>query len=238
MRISAVMPAYNEAANIEETVRYCFQVLNNIEGDAEVVVTNDGSKDETGAILDKLKGEFPGLVVLTNSPNQGYGAALTKAIESSSGELIITMDSDGQFDIADAIEAIETLPESIDVQAGYRKAKKDSLFKVLADRIMNRMIRVMFGVSFRDTNCALKVIRKESLDKFKLEARGFQLPTEIVLKANVLNLNVTEFPVNHRERPGGQSSLAPFKTGWNMFIFLWYLRRKFRLYKKGVLRSI
>ncbi|MCD4652407.1 glycosyltransferase family 2 protein [bacterium] len=238
MKISVVMPAYNEAANIENTVSYCFDVLTGLSDEVEVVVTNDGSKDETGTILGKLKSKYPGLVVLENNPNQGYGAALTKAFYASTGDVVVSLDSDGQFDIADTKEMLPLLTGDVDIVSGYRKAKKDSLFKIVADRIMNRMIRIMFGVSDKDTNCALKLYKGEVIRSMNLEARGFQLPTEIVLKAHATGLKVIEAPVNHQARPGGQSSLAPIKTGWSMFVFLLYLRRKISLYRSGVLRSL
>ncbi|HPQ41265.1 MAG TPA: glycosyltransferase family 2 protein [bacterium] len=238
MKISAVMPAYNEAETIEKTVRYCFRVLAEYAEDVEVVVTNDGSRDDTGRILERLTAEFPGLVVGHNSPNRGYGDAMTRAIEVSTGDIIVTIDSDGQFDIADIREMLPMLQDPCRIVTGYRRAKKDSFIKVVADRVMNRIIRIMFKVSFKDTNCALKIMNGPMIRSMILEARGFQLPTEIVLKADALGFTVTESPVNHYPREGGASSLAPFRTGWQMLTFLLYLRRKIRLYLKGVLRSL
>lgn len=238
MKISAVMPAYNEAENIESTVRTCFRVLGDLADDVEVVVTNDGSRDATGDILSRLKQEFPGLVVRQNSPNQGYGAAVWGAIQSTTGDFVVSLDSDGQFDISDTAALLSAMDADTSIVTGYRKAKKDSAFKVLADRIMNRIIRLMFRVDFKDTNCALKLYRGEVIRKMNLEARGFQLPTEIVLKCHALRIPIKEIPVNHTHRPGGQSSLAPFKTGWRMMIFLLFLRRKISLYNNGVLRSL
>lgn len=238
MKISAVMPAYNEADTIEKTIRYCFRELSRISDDVEVVVTNDGSSDNTAAILGTLQETFPGLVVEHNEPNQGYGAAMTRAIAASNGDRIVSIDSDGQFDIADVKDMIPLLEDDIRIVTGYRKAKQDSLFKVFADRIMNRIIRMMFKVSFKDTNCALKLMDGPFIRSMNLEARGFQLPTEIVLKAGALGHNIRECPVNHYPREGGASSLAPFRTGWQMLMFLCYLRRKIRLYKRGVLRSL
>jgi len=238
MKISVVMPAYNEAANIEETICKCFETLSLLTDDAEVVVTNDGSRDETGAVLAEMKTRYPRLVVIENNPNQGYGAALGRAIYSSTGDVVISLDSDGQFDISDTRDLLPLLKDDVDIVAGYRKAKKDSVFKVLADRIMNLMIRLMFNVRYKDTNCALKLYKGDVIRSMHLEARGFQLPTEIILKAHASGLNVIESPVNHQERSGGQSSLAPIKTGWQMFIFLLYLRRKIKLYRCGVLRSL
>ncbi|MBN1878568.1 glycosyltransferase family 2 protein [bacterium] len=238
MRLSVVMPAYNEAQNIEKMVRRCFDVISGLTSDVEVVVTNDGSKDRTGDILYALQTEYPGLKVETNHPNQGYGAALARAIRASTGDIVITIDSDGQFDISDVSEMLPRFTESTVVLSGYRKTKQDAWIKVIGDRIMNRLIRLMFGVSYRDTNCALKLLNGPVIRKMQFEASGFQLPTEIVLKAHALGLIVTETAVNHAVRSGGRSSLAPFRTAWQMLIFLIYLKRKIALYKQGVIRSL
>lgn len=238
MRISVVMPAYNEEKNIEPTVRYCFKILNSLTDNPEIVVTNDGSKDKTGEILENLQKEFTGLRVLTNHPNQGYGAALAAAIEASSGEIVIPIDSDGQFDLADAEQMLAEFGDDCDILTGYRKAKKDSFIKVVGDRIMNLLIRAMFGVCYKDTNCALKIMRGDMIRSMKLEARGFQLPTEIILKAHAEGWKIRETPVRHLERKEGASSLAPLKTAWLMLVFLFYLRKKIKLYEKSVIRSL
>jgi glycosyltransferase involved in cell wall biosynthesis len=238
MRISTVMPAYNEEQNIEQTVRYCFEVLRSITPDSEVVVCNDGSVDRTGTILASLQAEYKDLKVVTNNPNQGYGAAMANAIAASTGDIVVSIDSDGQFDIADLHHMLPLFTGNLDVLSGYRTSKKDTFIKVFADRTLNRMIRLMFGVKYKDTNCALKLYRGSMIRSLNLEARGFQLPTEIMLKAHALNYTIAETPVTHRERKGGASSLAPWKTATQMLRFLLYVRRKITLYRKGVLRSL
>ncbi len=238
MRISVVMPAYNEEDVIEATVRNCFTVFrqNNIIG--EVVVCNDGSRDRTPAILERLKDEFSALVVITHSPNQGYGAALADAIGASTGDLVVTIDSDGQFDIGELPELLGQMSDGTDILTGYRRAKRDSFIKVFADRVMNRMIRCAFGTPLKDTNCAFKVCRGDRIRAMPLEARGFQIPTEIVLKAPLLGFTVLEAPVTHSPRRGGRSSLATFRTALSMLKFLLYLRIKFGLFRQRVIRSL
>ena len=238
MRISVVMPAYNEEETIEKTVRLCFEVLSEFPGNHEVVVTNDGSKDGTGEVLERLCQEYPMLIVAQNNPNQGYGAALTKAMECSSGDVVASIDSDGQFDIRELGRLLNGFDGATDILTGYREAKQDSFVKVYGDRVMNFIIRLMFGVGFRDTNCAFKLYRGDVIRTMNLEARGFQIPTEIILKADVLKMRIKELPVSHRQRDGGQSALAPFKTAVSMLVFLLYLRFKISLYRRNIIRSL
>ncbi len=238
MQISVVMPAFNEEANIETTVRCCFEVVARYCDDPQVVVTDDGSTDNTPSRLLTLAQTFPGLIVETNRPNQGYGAALARAMKRSTGDIVVSLDSDGQFDIADLESLLPQFTDGIDILTGYRKQKKDSWIKVFGDRAMNRMIRLMFSIPFKDTNCALKLYRGDVIRKMHLEASGFQLPTEIVLKSYFLGLSVREAPVNHYPRKAGRSGLAIIRTSWKMFIFLLYLRLKIWLFQTGVIRSL
>ncbi len=238
MRISIVMPAYNEENNIKKTVSRCLDILSGIQGDHEVIIVNDGSRDDTGRILSEIVRDDNRVVVLENSPNQGYGAAMARAMMKSSGDIVVSIDSDGQFDIGDLPTLLPQFTSETDVLTGYRRMKKDTLFRVIGDRIMNLMIRCMFHVPFKDTNCALKLYRGSFLRSMNLEARGFQLPTEIVLKAHFMGKSVREAPVHHRLRAGGTSTLAPIKTAWQMFVFLLYLRIKASIYQHGIIGNL
>lgn len=238
MDISIVMPAYNEEDVIEETVRRCFAVLLQQGLDGEVIVCNDGSRDNTATILDHLKTEFASLVVVSHSPNQGYGASLADAIHASTGKIVVSIDSDGQFDITELPQLVAQFTDEVDVLTGYRRRKQDSFLKVFADRMMNLMIRCMFGTPLKDTNCAFKLYRGNVIRAMFLEARGFQIPTEIVLKLPVCGYVVREAPITHSPRMGGRSSLAPFKTAMSMMTFLIYLRIKIALFRQNVIRSL
>lgn len=230
------MPAYNEEDTIEGTIRHCFEVLKAIPGDHEIVVTNDGSKDRTLEILESFQKKHPSLSIVSYSPNEGYGAAMTHAIRQSRGQVVVSIDSDGQFDIAQLPGLLKQFDS--DILTGYRKSKQDSRARVYADRIMNLIIRMMFGIPFKDTNCAFKLYRGDAIRQMNLEACGFQLPTEIVLKASAMGWKVHEAPVDHHPRPAGKSALAPFRTAYHMLVFLWYLRLKIALFRMKALKKL
>ena len=98
---SIAAPAFNEEDNIENTVREWNTFIENNKINAEIVITNDGSKDRTKIILDQLKLEYPNLKIIHFETNVGYGRALLSSIQNSNGKFILTIDSDGQFDISD-----------------------------------------------------------------------------------------------------------------------------------------
>lgn len=236
--VSIVMPAFNEEDNIDETVRKCFSALREMGLNGEVVVTDDGSADGTVRILQSLSTEFAKLRIVVHSENQGYGAALRDAAAVAQGEYIATIDSDGQFDVFELPLLMEKHRKGYDVITGYRKKKKDSLFRIIADRGLNIIVRLLFGVRYRDTNCAFKLYGAGVLDKIEMEARSYQAPTEILLKLHELGYRIGQVGISHYSREKGMSALNPFITIYKMFIFLIYLRLKVYLYRRKIISHL
>lgn len=240
IRISVASPVYNEADTIEETVRGWVRFLDTLAVPYEIVLCNDGSRDGTGDILARLSGEFSNVRdVGEPDVNRGYGYAISLAIRECRGDYIITIDSDGQFQLEDLAGIINGLGDSApDGFVGYRVRKQDSLLRVAADRCLNLIVRVLFFVGMRDTNCALKMIRRDLLQKLRLESNGYPFPTEVNVKLHALGAKLTEFPVNHLERTGGQSKLKLWRTGFQMLWFLFYLRIRLRVWRKKIIREL
>lgn len=237
--LSVVMPAFNEEANIERTVRACHCALESSERNGEIVVTNDGSRDGTLQILTRLAVEFPNLLIVNHEKNLGYGAALNSAIRASSGEYIVTIDSDGQFDINELPRFLTSpLNNGTAVVAGFRKKKADTLFRVMANRGLNGLITILFGVRFKDINCAFRLYRGDVLRKIGIESRGYQAPSEIMIKLMNIGCGFKEVGVSHMAREGGQSALKPLKTITQMTAFLVYLKLKVFLFKRGMLNTL
>ncbi len=236
LRISVAAPCFNEAESIATVVAAWDDILSGIPRGSEIVLCNDGSSDGTAAILEQLCARYPRLRVVSFETNGGYGRALSAAIDATQGEYVVTIDSDGQFDLNDAIALLAELEDGdYDCVTGYRKAKQDSLFRVLADRGLNRLVRLMFGVRLRDTNCALKVAKGDVLRGLRIEARGYPTPTEILLRLHARGHRIGEAGVSHHERVGGASKLHPWRTAWAMFRFLLYLRRKLKLFRARII---
>jgi glycosyltransferase involved in cell wall biosynthesis len=237
--LSIVAPVFNEAEGIEQVVQYWVKVLQENEANAEIVLANDGSTDRTLEILENLSQKIPLLKVVSYTPNRGYGYALKTAIRASKGQWVITLDSDGQFDLADFPSLLKLQNEKqLDFVTGYRMKKKDNLFRVIADRSLNLIVRTMFSVSLKDTNCAMKLIRGDLARTLNIEARGYPTPTEITIKLITLGAKTAETGVHHSERLQGQSKLKFFRTSISFFRFLFYLRKKVRLYKAGILQTL
>ncbi|MEW6443421.1 MAG: glycosyltransferase family 2 protein [bacterium] len=235
LEVSIVMPAYNEEANIDRTVRECMDTLQTEGIPGEVIVTNDGSRDGTLKILERLKAEFGNFRYIDLKENCGYGGALKRAIDASTGRYVVTIDSDGQFDIRDMPRLLDKLREGHDCVTGYRKRKKDTLPRVVANWGYNFLVRALCGLSFTDAQCALKAYRGDVIRSLDLEARGFTFPTETLIKLQYSGRRIAELPIRHRHRHGGESKVRFLKTVRIMFVFLLYIRFKLALHRNRII---
>lgn len=237
--LSVVAPVYNEKDVIEEVVRYWFEVLKKNDISGEVVLGDGGSNDGTLEILQKLCKEYPNLIITHAPQPSGYGNALFSAIYASRGQYVVMLDSDGQFNLADFTSLLEKLQnDNLDTVTGYRIKKQDSFLRFFADRVLNVIVRVMFWINQKDTNCALKVFRGDIIRNVRIEARAWPTPTEIMIRLKAMGCKVGEVPVKHHRREGGETKLRVFKTGFEFFMFLIYMRLKLQLYRKMVINRI
>ncbi len=224
--LSITAPAYNERENIESMVTYWESVFARDGVQGEIVIGEDGSTDGTKDILRQLQERFENLLVVDHAVNRGYGYALGSAIARTSGEYVLTIDSDGQFDAGEYTLLLDEMDKGHDVVTGYRRGKQDVLLRVLADRVLNLIIRALFRLRLRDTNCALKLFKGDVARLLMIEARGYPTPTELLVRAQTLGYRIGEAGITHYPRAGGQSKLKALQTSWHMLLFLGYLKYK------------
>jgi len=237
-KISIVMPAYNEEKNIENTIRKCYDALKKIRLHGEIIVIDDGSKDKTGIILNQLKKEISNLRLILHKTNMGYGKSISDGIRAAKGHYVITLDSDGQFDIYELPLFLSKIKNGYDVVTGYRKRKKDTFLKVLANKVLNNIVKYLFKIKIKDVNCSFRIYKKDIFKKINMEASHFILPTEILIKANALSYKIAEIGVTHSYREKGKSSIKLFKNTVETLIFLLKLKRKINLYNKRFITSL
>ena len=235
--LSIAAPAYNERENIENVVRSWEAVFarDGIEG--EIIIGEDGSTDGTKDILVELQSALDNLVVVDHKTNRGYGSALSSAILRSRGTYVLTIDSDGQFDAGEYKLLLSEMGNGYDVVTGYRQGKEDVWLRVLADRVLNLIIRLLFRLPLRDTNCALKLFRGDIARSLTVEAQGYPTPTELLVRAQTLGFRIGEAGITHYKRVGGQSKLHALRTSWHMLLFLAYLKFKQILYRAEVINA-
>lgn len=228
-KISLVLPAHNEEPNIRAVVEEASQVLPTAFSDYEVIVVNDGSKDRTLEIAQELAVENPHVKVVNHPVNRGYGAALTSGFNAATGDFVMFMDSDRQFDIND-IHRLTPYVEDYDIVAGYRIKRNDPAHRLLNAKIFGLAVRLLFDIQMRDIDCAFKIMRAEVLRGINLESPGALINTEILAKAKVQGCNLTQVGVNHYARLAGEQSGASLKVVMRAFremVRLWWRMKSY-----------
>jgi dolichol-phosphate mannosyltransferase len=204
--LSLVMPAYNEAGNIERAVRAA-AAAGAQAGTYEVVVVDDGSRDQTGERLAALAAELgPRLRVVRHEKNRGYGAALRSGFAAAEGDLVFYTDSDNQFDLSELSSVIPLMREW-DAVLGYRIDRKDARRRLLTSWVFNRLSCTVFGLRVRDLNCSFKLFRREVLRALPLESDDFFIDTEMVVRLHRAGFRYVERGVTHLPRLSGHSTV-------------------------------
>jgi glycosyltransferase involved in cell wall biosynthesis len=202
---SLVLPAHNEAENIEPVVRRALEVLPLYFDTFEVIVVNDGSRDQTGEIIDRLAREDSRVRAIHHKKNRGYGGALTSGFEASTGDHVMFMDADRQFDIAD-IERLYPFISSHEIVAGFRMMRQDELHRRIFAEIFNLVARVLFGVHLRDIDCAFKIFDGDLIRSLQLSSPGALINTEIQAKARRQGAKLQQVGVRHFPRIAGEAT--------------------------------
>jgi glycosyltransferase involved in cell wall biosynthesis len=210
-RLSIVLPAYNEEANIERMVVRSTEVASRHCTDHEVIVVDDGSSDTTASIVDKLAADDPRIRLVRHAVNQGYGGALKSGFLAAKMDLVFFTDSDNQFDL-DELAVFIDLIQSVDVVAGYRIKRMDPFFRRLNARAWNYLVRALFYVPVRDIDCAFKLFRREVFDGLELTSVGAMVNTELMVKLGRSGYRVVEVGVNHFPRTAGKPQGASIKV--------------------------
>jgi glycosyltransferase involved in cell wall biosynthesis len=228
-KLSLVLPAHNEDPNIRTVVEEAAQVLPTAFTDYEVIVVNDGSKDRTLEIAQALSSENPHVRVVNHPVNQGYGAALTSGFNAATGDYIMFMDSDRQFDIND-IHRLTPFVGEYDIVAGYRIKRNDPAHRLLNAKIFGLAVTLLFNLGVRDIDCAFKIMRADVLKGINLESPGALINTEILSKARAQGRTLTQVGVNHYPRLEGEQSGANLRVVIRAFfeiIRLWWRMRSY-----------
>lgn len=210
LSISAVLPAYNEEAIIERTVRHVASVLARLTGEYEIIVSNDGSRDRTGEVLASLQASAPdlNLRVVTHPVNYGYGAALASGFDAALKDLVFLTDGDKQFDVAELSSFLPAMDSQTDLVIGWRRNRADPAMRKLNAAGWKLLVNTLFGYTARDVDCAFKLFRRRVWESMTVHARGATFSAEFLIKARRLGFRVTELPVSHFPRTAGSPTGA------------------------------
>lgn len=223
--LSVFFPCYNEEANVENMVRKAQQILPELAEKWEIIPVNDGSKDKTGEIINRLAQEDPNVHPVHHEKNQGYGGAVISGYNASKYDLVFFTDGDLQFDLREMPLLIEKLDEG-DLILGFRKNRRDPWHRKLNAYLWGSLVKTLFGFKVKDVDCAFKLIKRRVIDKVQLSAGGAMVSTELLARANRAGFRFVEVGVTHYPRVAG------IQTGANLKVILRAFRELFKLYSK------
>jgi glycosyltransferase involved in cell wall biosynthesis len=237
LRLSVAAPAYNEAEGIEAVIAEWHGFLSAAPevAEFEIVICNDGSKDRTGDILDRLTLNYPQLVPVHFQKNQGAAAALTAAIAATKGDWVLLMDSDGQFPIAALPDMLAALRRSQSRAAIGIRQKKDVPFARFGSWASGCICNLVHGSRLADFNSAFKLVWGPSLRNLGLEAKGMNYSTEVTSRLLERGIVPVEVAIEHRPRLTGTSSMKLVRGALHRFLFVTYIALRQLLLKLGIL---
>ncbi len=229
--LSVFYPAYNEGERIAKTIENTFVHLPKVATKYEVVVVNDGSKDDTEQVVNKLMKKYKELKIVTHNPNRGYGEALKTGFANSKYEWVVFTDSDGQFDFGEITNFIDTQKKTgADLVIGYYKDRAVPFYRKFNSYMWQLIVYILFGLKVRDIDCAFKLINQRVIKAISpLESgRGAFISSEFLIKAQKKGFKIVEIPITHYPRVGGQGTGANLDVIMQSFVDLFSLWKKLK----------
>lgn len=205
MKISIVIPCYNEQDTIANALVDCFSSYPN----AEVIVVNDASTDKTLDILKKIQKRHPKLKIVTNRKNSGHAYSLIKGLKKATGDYVIYIDADNQIHLSDFCFDLV----NFDLLSGYRVDRQDKTFRKIVSFILKTVILFRHGYLIKDANCPFKIFKRNALIALLLQLPENSIVPSISMEILSCRMNIVtvDIPVKHypyiKERTGSLQSI-------------------------------
>lgn len=224
--LSVFLPCHNEEGNVERVVAAFLDALPRFAENYEVIVVDDGSRDRTGEIAERLSKADPRVRVVRHPTNRGYGGAVISGLGAARMPYVLLCDGDGQFDPAD-VGALAGMIGSYDVVVGRRTHRAEGLMRRLNGIAWTWLTRALFGLALSDIDCGFKLFRRQRLEGIELRARGAMISTELMARLRGRGASICQVDVRHLPRLAGDPSgartrviLRAFKELFELFFEL------------------
>ena len=226
--LSVFFPAYNDAGTIASLVITSVKVAATLTDDYEVIVIDDGSKDDTPQILDELARIYPEHVrIVHHAKNRGYGGALRSGFATATKDFVFYTDGDAQYDPAEMTALWSAMSDDVDWVNGWKISRSDPLHRIIIGRAYHHAVKLLFGLKVRDVDCDFRLMRRRIFDVVRLEKNSGVICLEMMKKFQDAGFRVAEHPVHHYHRAYGKSQFFNFrrifKTGLDVMALWWLL---------------
>jgi dolichyl-phosphate beta-glucosyltransferase len=220
---TVVIPAYNESSRIRPTLDEILRYTGERKWDVEILVVDDGSRDDTTAIVREYARAHPQIQLVQNPGNRGKGYSVRNGMLHARGDICLFTDADLSSPIAEAEKLFDAIRQGAEIAIGSRwlraelQTERQPLYRQAFGRIFNMLLRLVLGLRFRDTQCGFKAFRREAAQRIfplqRIERWGFD--PEILFLARRMGLQSVEVPVIWAHSEG--TRLHPFRDGLRMF---------------------
>ncbi|MDD2658241.1 MAG: glycosyltransferase family 2 protein [Methylococcales bacterium] len=231
MKISVVVPVHNEAGNIVSLIEEIVNAMSTAKA-YEIIYVDDGSNDQTTAVLKQALRDFKALRVIRHEQSCGQSTAIYTGVKAAKYPWIATLDGDGQNDPADIPRLYEALireretAANLWMVAGWRNKRYDSAWRLFSSKVANGVRSRLLGDNTPDTGCGLKIFSRESFLELPYFDHMHRFLPALVLRAGG---HVISVPVNHRSRTTGYSKYGTLDRLWagitDMFGVIWLQKR-------------
>lgn len=210
--ISFVIPMYNEAANIEETVARISRLAGILAKDYEIIIVDDASTDNSADMVDGLASMDPHIKLIRLSRNTKFGGALAKGLKNTSKDVVIYTDSDLPVKEEDIKRGL-SLIERADVVTGCSMVLKDASFKrIIMSKVYNFLVQLLFGLSIKDINSGFKIYKSKAIKDLDLISKSPFVDVEIFAEAKKRGFQIEQFGVIFDLRTHGVSTISRFSV--------------------------
>ena len=214
--MSVIIPAFNEEKTIGNVIADTVNVMDSQGLPYEIIIVDDGSTDGTGRIASQYKA-----TLLTNQTNRGKGYSLRRGFSESHGDIIVTMDSDGEHQPKEIPNLLEPVFEGTDVVSGSRYLGSSSHFTTrlnsVGNNLFNLAITLLSGTPITDSQSGFRAIKRDVLEELNFESNGYEIETEITVKSIMNGFAFKEKPITCNRRKYSTSKLKILRDGIKIF---------------------
>jgi dolichyl-phosphate beta-glucosyltransferase len=214
--LSIVIPAFNEEARLEPTLCSYLDYCRGTQRSVEIIVVDDGSRDETSGVVEHLAEAYPELRLIRLAENRGKGYAVRSGVVNARGNLVLFADADGATPLGEVVRLEQAVSAGADIAIGSRVLDTDGVtvkarfYRRVMGRAFHRLVETLTVRDVKDTQCGFKLFRGQvAHDLFsRMRMNGFSFDVEVLMMAQRRGYRVAEVPVNWTHQPGSKVNLV------------------------------
>lgn len=221
--LSVVFPAFNDAESLPSIMAKIIKLLPKLADRYEIIIVNDGSKDDTVKVLEHLKRSIPFLRVIHHPQNLGYGAALSDGFKNAQNDYIFYTDSDGQYDVQDLEKLVSVFDGKTDIATGFKLKRLDPWYRKVIGNFYNQFVKFFFRLKVKDVDCDFRLFRRALINEIDFQIKSGAFDVEFIRRLQEKGARFKEVGVYHYPRIYGQSQFFNFsritKSLWDLVRF-------------------